>query len=174
VMKATSATSGLVMVNPENELILSAFHANCGGQTANSEDVWSREVPYLRSISDPFSKGKSTYHWTKTYEKKEFLNKILNQLSIIIIDEKSFLGKRFMVKLNKNLKEIMGNNEIMGGIKLVLLGDNWQLEPVKDTPLWSDAVYIIDEDEEELHNDYNEDAVEQAMKRNENIQNYKE
>jgi len=60
----------------------------------------------------------------------------LKNISLLIIDEKSFLGKRFIVKLNRNLQRIMGNQEVMGGINILLLGDNWQLEPVKDTPLW--------------------------------------
>jgi len=30
------------------------FHASCGGQTENSEDVWKFEVPYLRSVACPY------------------------------------------------------------------------------------------------------------------------
>jgi len=34
----------------------------------------------------------------------------------------------------------MGNNKIFGGLKILLLGDNWQLEPVLDTPLWTECI----------------------------------
>jgi stage II sporulation protein D len=30
----------------------------------------------LRSVSDPFSKGRSTYYWTKTLDKDDFLKKL--------------------------------------------------------------------------------------------------
>lgn len=76
IEQAVKETANLVLVDQEMNFITAAFYSNSGGQTANSEDVWSKEVPYLRSISDPFSKGKSTYHWTKTYDKKEFLTKL--------------------------------------------------------------------------------------------------
>ena len=102
-------------------------------------------------------------------EKIVVLQKTLENLSLLIIDEKSFLGKRFIVKLNQNLQKIMGNNEIMGGINTLLLGDNWQLEPVKDTPLWTEKIYHIDEEDD--NEDDQIDGVEKMLKKNEDYQN---
>lgn len=76
VLKATSATSGLVMVDGKNELILSAFHANCGGQTSNSEDVWRESRSYLTSVEDTFClKGRSAV-WDKTMPLDEFITQL--------------------------------------------------------------------------------------------------
>ena len=76
VMKATSATSGLVMVDPKNELILSAFHANCGGQTSNSEDVWREPRSYLTSVEDTFCLKARSAVWDKTMPVGEFITQL--------------------------------------------------------------------------------------------------
>lgn len=76
VLKATSATSGLVMVDGENELILSAFHANCGGQTSNSEDVWREPRSYLTSVEDTFCLKARSAVWDKTMPINEFITQL--------------------------------------------------------------------------------------------------
>lgn len=76
VLKATSATSGLVMVDPQNELILSAFHANCGGQTSNSEDVWREPRSYLTSVEDTFCLKERSAVWEKTMPINEFITQL--------------------------------------------------------------------------------------------------
>ena len=76
VVKATAATSGLVMLSKENDLVLSAFHANCGGQTANSEDVWKESRLYLKSVIDTFCLSSRSATWEKTIPLDEFLNQL--------------------------------------------------------------------------------------------------
>jgi len=76
VVKATAATSGLVMLSKENDLVLSAFHANCGGQTANSEDVWKESRSYLKSVTDTFCLSSRSASWEKSIPLNEFLNQL--------------------------------------------------------------------------------------------------
>ena len=76
VVKATAATSGSIMVDPDNNLILSAFHANCGGQTANSENVWKESRTYLTSVEDTFCLGSRSATWSKSVPLSEFLSQI--------------------------------------------------------------------------------------------------
>ncbi|TNF24893.1 MAG: SpoIID/LytB domain-containing protein [Bacteroidetes bacterium] len=76
VVKATSATSGLVMVDPQDNLILSAFHANCGGQTANSEDVWKESRSYLTSVTDTFCLRSRSASWEKSVPLQEMLTQL--------------------------------------------------------------------------------------------------
>ncbi|MGD1981254.1 MAG: SpoIID/LytB domain-containing protein [Flavobacteriales bacterium] len=45
--------------------IIGFYHSNSGGQTVLPQDVWSQELPYCRSVFDPFSKKESKYRWTK-------------------------------------------------------------------------------------------------------------
>lgn len=76
VVKAIAATAGLVMLSQENDLILSAFHANCGGQTANSENVWKEARSYLKSVPDTFCLSERSATWQKTFELKPFLSQL--------------------------------------------------------------------------------------------------
>jgi stage II sporulation protein D len=52
IAQAVMATKGLVVVDNDLNLITAAFHSNCGGQTVNSQDVWSIPTSYLKSIKD--------------------------------------------------------------------------------------------------------------------------
>ena len=38
-------------------------------------------MSYLRSVSDPFSKGKYNYHWSKSFSKDDFLKDLKNPTS---------------------------------------------------------------------------------------------
>lgn len=51
---AVTSTKGMVIVDNDLKLISAAFHSNCGGQTVNSEDVWTLPTSYLKSVKDTF------------------------------------------------------------------------------------------------------------------------
>lgn len=72
IYKAVYLTSGLVIVDDEINLITAAFHSNCGGETANSEDVWNLALPYLRSVKDTFCINKKHYSWVKKIPKNDW------------------------------------------------------------------------------------------------------
>lgn len=76
VVKAAAASRGLVMVDKNNELVLAAFHANCGGETANSEDVWKEKRSYLSSVVDTFCTAQRSAIWEKVIPKTEFLGQL--------------------------------------------------------------------------------------------------
>jgi len=81
---AVNSTAGMVAVSQEGKLINALFSANCGGQTANSEDVWSGKENYLRSIVDPHCTNTKQAKWEKTIPTKawvDFLKKNGLQLS---------------------------------------------------------------------------------------------
>ncbi len=63
VAKAAAATSGIIMADSEGKPILAAFHANCGGQTANSGDVWAKDLSYLISVQDTFCLNERSARW---------------------------------------------------------------------------------------------------------------
>jgi stage II sporulation protein D len=76
IEEAVKETKSLVLVDENMRLISAAFFSNSGGQTSHSEHVWSKKVSYLRSVHDPFSKGKYNYHWTKSFDKDDFLKDV--------------------------------------------------------------------------------------------------
>jgi stage II sporulation protein D len=65
ITSATMETSDVVVVDQDINLITTAFHSNCGGQTINSEDVWSKSVPYLKAVTDTFCLDMRNSTWTK-------------------------------------------------------------------------------------------------------------
>lgn len=66
VKEAVLATQGMVLVDNDLNLITAAFHSNCGGQTCNSEDVWTISTPYLKSIKDTFCLNKTHAKWERS------------------------------------------------------------------------------------------------------------
>ncbi len=68
IQQAIKETRGQVLVDEKLEMVTAAFHSNCGGQTANSEDVWNKSVSYLRSVRDTFCIHERNARWTKEIE----------------------------------------------------------------------------------------------------------
>ncbi len=76
IIKATEATMGMVVIDRDSILIISAFHSNCGGETASSEDVWLTSVPYLRKVIDPYCSASGNSSWQRSFYCPEWLNMI--------------------------------------------------------------------------------------------------
>ena len=74
IMLGTMMSSGMTIVDSLGHLIETPFHANSGGQTANSEDVWRSAVPYLRSVPDTFSYHMRQSEWVKVVSEDKWLN----------------------------------------------------------------------------------------------------
>ena len=73
IIKAVQETENLILVDENMEYIVASYFSNSGGQTNNVEDVWSKALPYLRSIHDPYSMGGTNYDWEKTISKSKWL-----------------------------------------------------------------------------------------------------
>lgn len=65
--KAAFETKGLVLLDTDSTLIISAFHSNCGGETASSEDVWLISQPCLKSVKDPYCINSRNSTWEISY-----------------------------------------------------------------------------------------------------------
>ena len=66
IMMGAIQSSGETLRDSDGHLIETPFHSNSGGQTCNSEDVWSAALPYLRSVADTFSYRMKQSDWVKT------------------------------------------------------------------------------------------------------------
>lgn len=71
---AVEATKGLVLVDANIRLIHATFHSNCGGETVNAEDVWSKSEPYLRATADTFCLAAPQATWEKSMTRTEWLS----------------------------------------------------------------------------------------------------
>lgn len=71
IYSAVKETQGQVLVDSANTLIQGLFHANSGGHTANSQDVWTSHVPYLQGRPDPYSTLQPSATWVRKVPRKE-------------------------------------------------------------------------------------------------------
>ena len=74
IINAVKETENLILVDENMEYITASYFSNIGGQTNNVEDVWSKALPYLRIIHDPYSMGGTNYDWEKTISKSSGWN----------------------------------------------------------------------------------------------------
>ncbi len=86
IMQAVSSTFGEVIVSQDLKMISAAYHSNSGGETCNSEDIWSLPTTYLKSIVDTFSINTKNYKWEKKISKKEFLSYLDSKYNFNIKD----------------------------------------------------------------------------------------
>jgi len=86
VTRAVARTSGEVIVDSNFRMISAAFHSNCGGETVNSEDVWTLPMSYLRSRSDSFCTSMSKAKWEVILPKDTFINKLVRDFNFPIND----------------------------------------------------------------------------------------
>ncbi len=91
ILSAVKETNGKVLVDDSVRVISTSFFSNCGGQTCNSEDVWSKPFPYLVSVTDSFCKGKTSYAWTRKILKKDWLAYFAKKFNYPVMDS-AFVG----------------------------------------------------------------------------------
>lgn len=78
IKQAAFETKNVVIVDSDINLISATFYSNCGGQTANSEDVWKQPIYYLRSIRDTFCIKENNAIWTKKIPKTDWIKYLTN------------------------------------------------------------------------------------------------
>jgi stage II sporulation protein D len=82
--RAAIETKGLVILDQDSTIIESAFHSNCGGETASSGDVWLTVQPYLKKVIDPYCLSSRNAVWRKSIGLNEWIE---------FINESGFSGK---------------------------------------------------------------------------------
>lgn len=82
ILQAVKESADLVLVDDQMNLISAVFHSNSGGKTRNSEDVWTRKMPYLRAVKDTFSIGQPHYLWEKTIPVSKYLDVLKTQFKV--------------------------------------------------------------------------------------------
>lgn len=75
IKRAVEDTLGLILTY-DNQLIEPVYHSTSGPYTENSEAVWQKAVPYLRSVPSPWSQHSPRYQEEKHFTWAE-LDKLL-------------------------------------------------------------------------------------------------
>jgi stage II sporulation protein D len=76
----------MVVVDPRIRLIHATFHSNCGGETMNAEDVWSKPEAYLVSTVDTFCTAAPHATWQRTIERAKWLGYLRDRYKVNIAD----------------------------------------------------------------------------------------
>jgi stage II sporulation protein D len=80
IEQAVRETADTVLLDENGDVVFGAFHANSGGETVNSEDVWRGSISYLRAVPDTFSLRGEKAFWEVRIQKEEFLDFFAAQL----------------------------------------------------------------------------------------------
>lgn len=75
IAEAVDATRGVILMYA-GRVIDPVYHANSGGVTENSEDVWSVSIPYLRSVGSDFERGSPHYRDSLSFTVSELETKL--------------------------------------------------------------------------------------------------
>jgi stage II sporulation protein D len=72
IIRAALETRGLVIIDRDSTLVISAFHSNCGGETSISEDVWLSGHSYFKKVVDPYCINSRNATWRKSIPVSEW------------------------------------------------------------------------------------------------------
>ncbi len=67
-------TEGLVLADPDSNLINAVYHANSGGETRSAGQAWLKGEPYLRPVLDNFSLGQAKSAWERRIPLDEWMS----------------------------------------------------------------------------------------------------
>lgn len=124
ITSAVTQTQGKVIVDKNLNLITAAFHSNCGGQTANSGDVWSANLSYLQSVKDTFCTRMPNAHWTRKIARTDWLNYLSTKHKYPVSDSAACCHALNMKQTERT------KNYMYGGccIPYTTIRSDWQLK----------------------------------------------
>lgn len=116
IEKAVAETRGIIMTY-DMKPIEPLYHSTSGGQTENSEDVFSAAVPYLRSVSSPYEERSPVLVDKKTIKISEFISALNEKDPELGLKEKSLEKQMSILEKNDggSIRKIkIGNGEFTG------------------------------------------------------------
>ncbi len=124
IVQAVKSTAHKIIIY-QNEPIEVFFHSCSGGRTENSSDVFQKDLPYLRSIPDPYCARDERFFWTFTADKQQVI-RALNKMNTPIAEEREIKSIRVHRRTGSGrAKEILINFE--GGSELVVEGNRFRI-----------------------------------------------
>lgn len=72
ITRAALETKGMVVLDRDSTLIISAFHSNCGGETSTSDFVWLSAHSYIKKVIDPYCINSPNATWRKSIPLNEW------------------------------------------------------------------------------------------------------
>ncbi len=101
IERAVEETRDSIVVGIDCRPILGVFHANSGGFTVASEDVWFQAIDHLRSVEDSFSLNVGSYNWEKRIEADRFYNYFARMFGV----KNDLQLQKALLNLNRDQRE---------------------------------------------------------------------
>ncbi len=124
LVKCVDDTKGEIILY-ENEPIVASFHASSGGcRTENSGDVWTSDLPYLKSVESAGEDKREDYNSQVVVSCEEFKEKINEQYPDAMLDDdrNKWLGDISYTEGNSVGKIKVGETYIKGTDMRTLFG----------------------------------------------------
>lgn len=116
IKQAVDETKGHIITYDGNP-ILPLYFSTSSGKTENSEEVFSTEYPYLRSVDSPYDKYAPKYASTLKISNKYFVNKLKNTYNDININQNNLSSQIKILSRSDggSVEKIkLGNKELTG------------------------------------------------------------
>ena len=116
IKQAVNETKGHI-ITYNGKPILPLYFSTSSGKTENSEEVFSSEYPYLRSVESPYDKYAPKYASTLKISNNDFVSKLKNTYSDINISQNNLSSQIKIIKRSDggSVEKIkLGNKEITG------------------------------------------------------------
>jgi len=112
ILKAVQETEGKVLTYG-GKVMEVFFHANCGGATSCTSDVWGGNYPHISSVTDRYCEQTPNYKWSKSFTAGQ-LEGILGLPSVkdVEIKETDAAGRVTLLQVitkNGNIKSLTGH-----------------------------------------------------------------
>lgn len=138
ISQAVEETKGEI-ITYKNELIIPVFHANSGGKTENSENVWGGSpVPYLRGVESPGEESSPNYFSQAEFTSEQITEKLKKEFPDFQLDKKN-ISRSIKIKdytQNQRVNTMMIGNKILNGTDvrrlLGLKSTNFSVEVMGD------------------------------------------
>ncbi len=130
---AVEATAGEVIVYGDN-LIDAVFHSTSGGKTENSEEIWSAQIPYLRSVVSEFEIHSPKLVTSNEIKTTDFIQNIKKLDKNVNINSKNLKNEIEILERSEGgrVKRIKIGNKIFDGeavkIALGLNSSNFKID----------------------------------------------
>lgn len=124
IEQAVKETAGLVIVDKSLNLITAAFHSNCGGETANSGDVWAADLSYLQPVNDTFCTMMPNAKWQRKIARTDWLNYLETKHKYPVGDSAACYKALHMTQKDREKDYVYGNIRI----PFKTIRSDWQLK----------------------------------------------
>ncbi len=109
ILAATFKTAGNVIVDKDNKMISAAFHANSGGLTVNSEDIWKISTTYLKTVNDTFSLKMSGSTWEQKILQVNWLDYLASKFNYPVNDPEK---KNYALNFKQDTRKVYFSDSI--------------------------------------------------------------